>query len=328
MYTEEVFISAIQRYSVHDGPGIRTVVFFLGCPLRCEWCHNPETSNAKPQLMMNHQLCSRCDVCINKCPNNAIYISELGRIATKWEKCNNCFKCIDECYYMARQLTGKPYTVEEVFDEVKKDKIVYKNTYGGITLSGGEPTLYPDFCNEVLKRCKMLKINTAIETCGYCDFNNFEKMIDNIDLFLYDFKLFDKEKHKKYTGVDNQIILQNLKRLLDRNKKVIIRIPLIPGVNDDVCEFTNMLSFIRGLKKIEYIHIMPFHQIGSLKYDMLEVDYKMRMLKEENNMDIDKCKKLAEDMGFKVSIGGAGFKEDINTYKKSVQSKSKYLYKD
>lgn len=328
MINEGVYVSDIQRYSVHDGPGIRTVVFFLGCPLRCEWCHNPETSNPKPQLMMNHQLCARCDSCMNICPNNAIYISELGQIATDKKKCNNCFKCIDECYYNARQLTGRYYTVEEVFNEVKKDKIIYKNTCGGITLSGGEPTLYPDFCNKLLKKFKMLKINTAIETCGYCDFNNFEKMINNIDLFLYDFKLFDMEKHKKYTGVDNKIILQNLKKLLDHDKKVIIRIPLIPGVNDDVREFTNILNFIRELKKINEIHIMPFHQIGSLKYDMLEIDYKMRNIDEENNMNIDKCKSLAEGMGFKVNIGGSGFKEDINIYKEGIQDQIKYIYKN
>ena len=148
----KVYVSNIQHFSVHDGPGIRTVVFLLGCPLRCRWCQNPESLNIKPRLMINNELCSRCGACIYTCPKKAILITSSGEIVTDRIKCNSCGKCIEECYYLARQLSGKPYMVEEVYDEIVKDEVFYANTGGGVTLSGGEPTMHPEFCYELFKK--------------------------------------------------------------------------------------------------------------------------------------------------------------------------------
>lgn len=321
------YISNIQRFSVHDGPGIRTVVFLLGCPLRCKWCQNPETINAKPGLMMNHQLCSGCNACVNICPGKAISRDASGRIITDRENCCGCWKCNNECYFQARQLTGKLYTVEDVFKEIRKDEVVYKNTGGGVTLSGGEPTLHTDFCFQLLEKCRNYGIHTAIETCGYTDWENFEKLLKVTDLFLYDLKLLDGIKHKNWTGVDNAKILGNLKSLVKASADIIIRVPLIPGVNDDVEEFAGMMSFVKGLGSISSIHIMPFHQIGSSKYEMIGADYQLKDLKEQNKENVDKCAKIAADMGFRVSIGGAGFKEEAKAVLKSTPTRSSFLYK-
>lgn len=326
MIDKKVYVSNFQRFSVHDGPGIRTVVFLLGCPLRCKWCQNPETLKPNPELMMNHALCSGCSACIEMCPKNAISMNESGQVVTDFQNCDRCWKCIGECYYHARQLTGKPYTVDEVLNVIKKDLIVYKNTGGGVTLSGGEPTLYTAFCYELFEKCKKDDIHTAMETCGFTDWENFEMLLKVTDLFLYDFKLFDSEKHKKYTSVDNEKILHNLEVLVKADAKVVIRIPLIPGVNDDE-EFRRIVQFVRGLKKVESIHIMPFHQIGSSKYDMIGVDYQLRNLKEENTQNVEKCKKIAAEMGFRVSIGGAGFKEDAEVIMKTKSARNTFIYR-
>lgn len=323
----KVYVSNIQHFSVHDGPGIRTVVFLLGCPLRCKWCQNPEALNIKPRLMINNELCSRCTACIYVCPKKAILITSSGEIVTDRKKCNSCGKCIEECYYLARQLSGKPYTVEKVYDEIVKDKVFYANTGGGVTLSGGEPTVHLEFCYELFKKCKISDIHTAIETSGYADWGTLKKISEITDLFLYDIKLFNGEKHKEWTGKENKRILQNLKNLVNNGKNIIIRIPLIPGVNNNEKEFKSIINFVKSLKRIESVHILPFHQIGSSKYDMLNLDYQLRDLNENNHKNIEKCKKIAEEAGFKVSIGGAGFKKDADLVKNRIKQKRKaFLY--
>lgn len=276
---------------------------------------------------MNHELCSGCGACIQACPTNAISISESGTVNTDKEKCKECWLCVRECYYQARDLTGKPYTVEEVFEEVKKDEVFYRNTGGGVTLSGGEPTMQPEFCYELFEKCKNNSIHTAMETCGYTRWENLEKLLKVTDLFLYDFKLFDREKHKRWTGVDNKRIKENLERLVQAKKDIVIRIPLIPGVNDDSEEFGNILRYVKNLHSIKDIHIMPFHQVGSSKYDMVEVEYELKDLNEENQKKVEECERAAVEMGFKVSIGGAGFKKDGDSVKKNTTQKRGFLYK-
>jgi pyruvate formate lyase activating enzyme len=319
------YVSNIQRFSVHDGPGIRTVVFLLGCPLRCKWCQNPETFNAKPRLMMNYDKCVGCGACVQVCPRKAISFGESGRIITDYDKCDGCWLCVNECYYQARQLTGKPYTVEEVFLEVKKDEVFYRDTGGGVTLSGGEPLLQPEFCFELFQESGKYSIETAVETCGYTDWKNFERILPVTNLFLYDMKLLDGNKHKKWTGVDNELILKNAKKLVKAGKKLIVRIPLIPGVNDDREEFGSIVRFVKELGSVDSIHITPFHQIGSSKYEMMGVEYALKGLNEENACNIEHCKQIAVDMGFKVSIGGAGFKEDTEAARKPATRKF-FLY--
>lgn len=327
MQCNKVFVSNIQRYSVHDGPGIRTVVFLLGCPLRCKWCQNPEAIDVNQQLMINSELCAGCAACLNTCRNSAISADSSGKIITDRSKCIKCWKCIDECYYGARQVSGKLYSADQVFDVVKKDDIVYKNTGGGLTLSGGEPTLHIDFSLELLKKSRSHSINTAVETCGYTKWENFEKIMDFTDLFLYDFKLFSAEKHKKWAGVDNSIIKQNLEFLVKDGRNIIIRIPLIPGVNDDEEEFSKMMDYVRSLKSISSVHIMPFHQLGSSKYEMLGIGYQLRDLEENNSINVKRCRDIAAGMGFKVSIGGAGFKQDAEASISGKPKTKSFLYK-
>lgn len=320
------YVSNIQRFSVHDGPGIRTVVFLLGCPLRCKWCQNPETLKNIPQVMVNHEQCRRCGTCIKGCSQSAISIDKQGNIQIDRKKCIGCLNCIEKCPFEVLEASGKEYTINQVFDEVIKDKVFYNNTGGGLTISGGEPTMSPEFTRELLKICKDNGINTAIETCGYSSWERFEKILEVTDLFLYDFKVFDSEKHKKWTGVDNKCIKENLNEIVNLGKEVIIRIPLIPKVNDDKEEFTRMISYIKSLNKIKEIHILPFHQVGSSKYKMIDEEYELKDLDENNSENVDKCKEIAEKHGFIVSVGGSGSKKNKDFTDKITKRKKSFIY--
>ena len=307
------YVSNIQRFSVHDGPGIRTTFFLLGCPLRCKWCQNPETINPTPQIMMNHQLCARCGACIEACPADAIHVDENGAIITDLRVCSKCFACVKSCNFSAREVTGKSYSVDDLFGVLIRDEEFYRTSGGGVTASGGEPLLQPDFCKQLFYKLKASGIHTAMETCGYAGWGSFEKILDITDLFLYDIKLLDGKKHEKWTGKNNDIILANIKKLSGLGKQIIIRIPLIPGVNDDDEEFRAIVDFVKSLKTIEEIHILPFHQIGSSKYDMIGRDYELSDLDVENSENIDHCENIARQAGFRVSVGGAGFKTTTET---------------
>jgi len=305
----KAYVSNIQRFSVHDGQGIRTTIFLLGCPLRCKWCQNPETLNSKPVIMMNQGLCAECGACMNACPQRAISLDEQGIMITDNQQCNYCFECTAACYFNARQVSGRQYTSDELFHDVIKDKEFYLSSGGGVTISGGEPTMHTDYCCQLFKMLKEQGIHAAIETCGYTKWESFERLIPVADLFLYDIKLFDENKHKKWTGVSNELILENLIKLDQANQNIIIRIPLIPTVNDDEAEFMKIIGFVKKLQAVEEVHILPFHQLGSSKYKLVGKLYDLEDLPEENNDRVEKCKNIALDAGFRVSIGGAGFKK-------------------
>ena len=243
----------IERNSFVDGPGIRTTVFFKGCNLKCAWCHNPESQSFKPQMMFYKDKCTFCGKCKEKCPNNL-------------EKCNLCGNCTIYCPVEARRVCGKEYTADEVLKEVIKDKAFYDNSGGGVTLSGGECMLQIDFLLEILKKCKQNGISTAVDTAGHIPFESFEKILPYTDMFLYDFKVFDNEKHKKYVGVGNELILENLKKLLNLGAKVYIRIPVIEGVNDTLSEMQNIKEFLYKNGKPEKVELLPYHAMGENKY--------------------------------------------------------------
>lgn len=242
----------IERNSFVDGPGIRTTVFFKGCNLKCAWCHNPESQDFKSQMMFYKDKCIGCGKCKEICPTP--------------DNCTLCGKCTVYCPIEARQVCGKEYTVEEIFKEVVKDKAFYNNSGGGVTFSGGECMLQVDFLFEILKKCKENGIHTAVDTAGNIPFESFEKIIPYTDLFLYDIKLFDKEKHRKYIGVSNELIFENLKKLFKSNAKVWIRIPIIPNVNDTVEEMQNIKDYIQKYGKPEKIELLPYHALGENKY--------------------------------------------------------------
>lgn len=303
---QNAYISNIQKFCVHDGHGIRTVVFFMGCPLRCKWCQNPENFIGKQVLMVDPSKCIDCRACYNICENTFNEVSINGDISINVDRmnCKGCGKCSKVCLTGARVLCGKKMTVEEVYSEVIKDEAFFKESGGGITLSGGEVTLHHDFARELLGKIKKRGISTAVETCGYCSRKVIEEIALNTDLFLYDIKLITSDKHKKWTGVDNRKILDNFEHLLNMGKDVIVRIPLIPKVNDGD-EFKKIVEYLRQYhNKIISVHILPFHQIGSSKYKLIGKCYDMKDVEECPWEIAEICKKILGKEGFKVNIGG------------------------
>ncbi len=238
----------IQRNSYVDGPGIRTTVFFKGCNLRCGWCHNPESQAAAPQLMFYKDKCTLCGRCKDITPENTDFI----------------------CFNDAREICGRKYTADEVLNIILKDKAFYDNSNGGATFSGGECMLQIDFLCEILRKCRENKIHTAVDTAGNVPWEYFEKILKHTDLFLYDIKLFDGEKHAQYTGSDNKTILDNLKKLFEADAKLFIRIPIIGGVNDTVNEMQKIKSFLAPYRP-EKLELLPYHKLGMHKYDALNM---------------------------------------------------------
>ena len=254
MLTATIF--DIERNSYVDGPGIRTTVFFKGCNLRCAWCHNPESQSPNPQMLVYKNKCTGCGKCKEKCPNHL-------------ESCELCGRCTLYCPHDAREICGKEYTVDEVIKEILKDKVFYESSGGGVTFSGGECMLQIDFLEEALKECKKHGIHTAIDTAGHVPFAYFERILPYTDLFLYDVKIIDSEKHKQYTCVENQLILENLKRLLVKNVPIWIRIPIIPKVNDTEEELQRIKEYIFSYRIPEKVELLPYHAMGEHKYAAL-----------------------------------------------------------
>ena len=243
----------IERNSYVDGPGIRTTVFFKGCNLRCSWCHNPESQSALPQMMFYKNKCTGCGKCKEKCPNHL-------------ESCELCGKCTIYCPRDAREICGKEYTVDEVMREILKDKAFYDHSGGGVTFSGGECMLQIDFLEAILKECKNNGVHTAVDTAGHVPFECFEQIIPYTDLFLYDVKCYDSDKHRQYTGASNELILSNLGRLLKMGIAIWVRIPIIPTVNDSEEEMLNIKKFIISSGSPEKIELLPYHAMGEHKY--------------------------------------------------------------
>lgn len=302
-------ITNIQHFNVHDGPGIRTVVFYQGCPMRCKWCQNPETISLSPRPMFNPDLCIDCRACIGACPDGALTIRD-GVVRYDPGKCQMCRGCASECYTLARTISSKPMSMEAVYNEVMKDEVVYRKSGGGITISGGEPLLQIDFNIELLKRVKEAGVSTAVETAGNVPREYLDRIAGYVDTFLFDFKLFHNDKHEEWTGVDNTRIKENLNHVCNIHPNVVIRIPLIPTVNDTDEEFTSMMEFVTGLKRINSVHILPFHHFGANKYSMLGDEYELVDFSEDNAERINACIKIAEKYGIKVNLGGTGFAED------------------
>ncbi|MGA2547657.1 MAG: glycyl-radical enzyme activating protein [Rectinemataceae bacterium] len=322
-------ISAVQRYCVHDGPGIRTVVFFLGCPLCCRWCQNPEALEGKPVLMFNLEKCVGCGACIEACPEKANSLGEDGKAHLDRSRCTTCGDCVDACYYEARELSGKPYSVAALLQEVLKDEVVFRNSGGGVTLSGGEPLCNPAFAEGLLRACGRRGVHTAVETCGSVPWGNFQRVLPHVDLFLYDLKLVDPARHEEWTGSSNRLVLENARRLAELGKRIFVRVPLIPGVNDDKEEFTAIARFAVEELKADELHILPFHQIGSSKYELVGREYSMREAREDNEEGVARCRSIAEARGLRVSVGGTGFRnaiDDRRVARYSARNRCSFLY--
>lgn len=262
-------IFEIKRFAVHDGDGIRTTVFFKGCPLRCVWCHNPEGLEPKPQIAYFSHKCIGCGECARLCPTGAHSLNASGEHVFHREKCVSCGKCAENCIGEALTLYGKTVTVDELLPTLLEDREFYENSGGGVTLSGGECLMQADFCAELLKRLKENGINTAVDTCGFVPRSAVETVMPYTDIFLYDLKSYRSETHKKCTALPNEIILENLRYICESGKRAEIRIPYVPGYNDG--EMDRISRFLHALPNITRVRILPYHSFAGHKYEALGI---------------------------------------------------------
>jgi len=300
---ENGIIFDIKNYAIHDGPGIRTTVFFKGCPLNCRWCHNPEGLDISAQVIYHKDRCIGCGECINICPEGAIALSPSG-VITDQSKCVHCGTCAETCPAEARELVGKVVTVDYVVGEIKKDILFYDESEGGVTFSGGEPLMQPDFLLGLLDACGKLDIHRTVDTTGYADADLLLKVAERTDLFLYDLKHMDSEKHRKYTGVPNEQILSNLELLAKHGAKINIRIPIIPGINCDDENIDRTGAFVSSLPGVHDINILPYHSAAEGKYTKLGLNYPLGKILPSSEHKIDAVAKRLEKFGSHVKIGG------------------------
>jgi len=291
----------IQRYSIHDGPGIRTLVFMKGCPLSCLWCCNPESWSSSQEIMVSSTKCIGCKRCIEVCPTGA---AEKKNPLEANQLCVVCGSCVEACPSTARQLVGRYMSLDEVVEEVEKDRLFYQHSGGGITATGGEPLMQVGFVRMLLKRCQEKGIHTALETCGYAKWEVFKKVLEHVDLLLYDIKHMDTERHRELAGVGNELILQNAKKVARLGKDMIIRVPIIPDRNDSVENMEGVAGFARSLRKVNEIHLLPYHRLGESKYDRLGKNYKLKGMEPFDKQSLFKQKKIIESYDLKVQVGG------------------------
>lgn len=256
----------IKRFAVHDGDGIRTTVFFKGCPLKCLWCHNPEGISPEPQLAYYSHKCAGCGECVNICSRKAHKI-ENGMHSFNRELCVHCGKCEEVCLGNALKLYGKEYTLQELLPILLEDRDFYDNSGGGVTISGGECLLHADFCRELLMELKKENIHTAVDTCGFISKEAIDKVMPYTDIFLYDIKAIDENIHIKCTGQSNKIILENLKYIDDSGKNIEVRIPYVPGYNSN--EKDKIINIIKKFNNITKVRVLAYHNYAGSKYDAL-----------------------------------------------------------
>jgi len=300
----------IQRHSIHDGPGIRTNVFLKGCPLSCIWCCNPESIKKEIEIGFDRSKCIKCKKCIEKCKFDAINpnIDDEEGYKIDDSKCVVCGKCIEVCPTSALSFVGRKITVDELLNEIESDNIFYKTSSGGVTFTGGEPLLQIDFIEEILKKTYENNISSSVETCGNVPWENFERIIPYVDFFLYDLKHMDTKTHKKYTGSENNLIISNLRKLSEKTDNIILRIPLIPGINDDDSNIKGIIKLVSDLN-INEINLLPYHRLGIGKYISKKKDYHLLDLKDmqttiKGREKIQKIKKMFEEKEIKVTVGG------------------------
>ena len=261
---QEIF--DIQTFSLHDGPGIRTTVFLKGCPLRCQWCSNPEGFESGPTLSYHIQKCINCLDCVESCPTTALSSSD-GKLVVKHAECNGCGRCLKVCPGGALKLYGYRQAPEDLIKRIKRDHRYFEKSGGGLTLSGGEVMMQTGYALEILRLAKAENIHTCIETCGYASEDEYAAILPFVDLFLFDYKLSDSREHKKYTGVSNQKILSNLEYLDHQGAQIVLRVPIIPGVNDNELHFRAIAEISSEMKGIQKVELLPYHSWGEHKYE-------------------------------------------------------------
>lgn len=294
-------VTNIQGYSIHDGPGIRTVVFLKGCPLRCRWCANPENLTGGVQIGFIKTLCTGCGRCAKACTHGAIRPGNCYRIDQA--ACTRCGDCVERCFYDALVRYGTEETAQSVFEKVRRDKMFYDQSGGGVTLSGGEALSHPEFACELLALCRADGIHTCVETCGYVPQETIERVLPLTDLFYYDLKLMDPEAHKAYTGADNRLILDNAAFLVKSGAQVLFRQPLIPGVNDTGENIRATVEFMKKLGRGgQKLQLIPYHRAGTSKYEALNLPYTLEELQIMPSEQVEAVRQRYCELGVSCTI--------------------------
>lgn len=296
----------IQKFSVHDGDGIRTTIFFKGCMLNCWWCHNPESQSFTPELLYNAERCTGCTRCIEVCPQHGIRMVN-GQFLADRTKCDACGTCADACLNNAREVCGRTYTIKELIREIEKDQMFYEESGGGVTLSGGESMLQdPEYMEQLCRQLHRKGFNIAVDTCGFAPWSTYERVLPYVDTFLYDVKLMDPERHKKYIGQDNALILENLKKLSQAGANINLRIPLITPVNTSDQDIQDIISFLKENDiRIVKTNLLPYHNTGNHKYEKLGEEYKGISFERPTDERLEQIRQQFIGAGFtSVKIGG------------------------
>jgi len=316
---EKVLVTDIQRFSVNDGPGFRTNVYLKGCPMRCAWCHNPEAIAPYPEIYWKRRLCVQCGKCLEVCPRNAIEPPIPPEAAQSdgstyhkiiRSRCDRCMLCLEACLYEALQIVGKPMSVEEILEEVWRDKPFYDNSGGGMTLSGGEPAAHPEFTQSLLRQAKGMGLHTCLDTNGFCEWAVLEQMARYTDIVLFDLKHLDPEIHCRKTGVDNAPILKNLALLAKTGREIWVRIPVVPDFNDAIGFHTRAAEFLSALPgRIARVDLLPFHNWCQDKYGWLGLEWDLREVDSLDPVFLEIPAEIYRERGLAVTIGGSGFEE-------------------
>jgi pyruvate formate lyase activating enzyme len=293
----------IRRYSIHDGPGIRTAVFFKGCPLKCWWCHNPESQSRDVEMMFRESRCIRCGACVDTCAEGALSW-ENETVVIDSDRCTLCGACAETCYAQAREVIGREMTVAAVMAEVARDITFYDESGGGVTFSGGEPLSQPDFLLALLRACQGQGIHTAVDTCGFAAWKVLDRIRPYVDVFLYDLKLMDDASHRRFTGVANKQILANLRALSSQGHAIILRVPIIPGINDDEEAIRQIGAFAGTLAHLNEIDLLPYHHIGMDKYARLNKTYQLSGTQPPSEQRMAEIAQQLSGLWLPVRIGG------------------------